>query len=243
MSIDDPRAQIVIGRRILFREGCDSHVGGQVTARAADGSGFWATGFTYFDQGGPEDVARLDWELGVRQGEFPLAPAMGFHRAIYERRPDVHAVVHLHSPYVTALSSTGGTVGMYDVTAVCFAGEQVVHADDGVRPHVAVADSLGEARVVLMQNHGAIVASDSIPHAIIEAVTLERCARIHLLASTAGGVEIAPAEVAAGRTNFRPLYLRNMWETNLARVCDADPSLAAALTDPPPAGPTREHSS
>jgi L-fuculose-phosphate aldolase len=227
--IDDPRLAITVARRILHREGCDSHVGGQVTARAADGSGFWATGFTYFDQGGPEDVALLDWELEVREGRFDLARAMGFHRAIYVSRPDVGAIVHLHSPHVTALSSLGRPVGMFDVTAVCFAGDQAVHADDGVRPHVEVAASLGDRRVVLMQNHGAIVASDSLPHAVVEAITLERCARIDLLASAAGGAEIAPAEVDAGHRNFRPLYLRNMWEANVARLLDADPALAGLV--------------
>lgn len=222
----DPRLEITIGRRILYREGCDSHVGGQVTARSADGLGFWATGFSYFDQGGVDDVALIDWDLQVTAGSFALAPAMGFHRAIYQRRHDVNAIVHLHSPFVTALSSTGRTVGMFDVTAVCFAGEQAVHADDGTRPHAAVADSLGDGRVVLMQNHGAIVASDSVPHAIAEAVTLERCARIDLLATQAGGSEIDPLEVAAGRQNFRPHYLRQLWEANVRRVLAAEPWLA-----------------
>lgn len=229
MDVSDPRFVITVGRRILHREGCDSHVGGQVTARAADGSGFWATGFSYFDQGHPRDVALVGWDLQVVEGDFPLAAAMGAHRAIYQRRDDVHAVVHLHSPYVTALSSTGRTVGMYDVTAVCFAGEQAVYVDDGVKPHASVADALGTGRVVLMQNHGAIVASDSVEHAVIEAVTLERCARIHLLAEAAGGRPILPAEVEAGRRNFRPHYLRNMWDANRERVLAACPDLAAAV--------------
>ena len=226
----DARHRITIGRRILHREGCDSHVGGQVSARSDDGRGFWATGFDYFDQGSPGDVALVGWELEVLAGEFPLSRALGFHAAIYRRRPDVHAVVHLHSPYVTALSSTGSTVGMYDVTAVCFAGEQATYADDGIKPHVSVAEALGEGRVVLMANHGAIVASDSIEHAVVEAVTLERCARIHLLATAAGGREIAPAELAAGRRSFRPLYLQNMWEANEARVLAAEPELATGLS-------------
>jgi L-fuculose-phosphate aldolase len=226
MDPADPRFLITVARRLLHREGCDSHVGGQVTARDVDGRGFWATGFTYFDQGLPDDVALVDFDLAVVEGEFPLARAMGFHAAIYRDRPDVGAVVHLHSPYVTAMSSTGRPVGMYDVTAVCFAGEQAVYTDDGVKPHVSVAAALGPGRVVLMQNHGAIVASDTIEHAAVEAMTLERCARIHLLAETASGREIAPAEVEAGRRSFRPLYLRNVWEANLPRILDAEPALA-----------------
>jgi L-fuculose-phosphate aldolase len=234
--VRDPRALVTIGRRILHREGCDSNVGGQVTLRSSDGRGFWATGFDYFDQGGPDDVALLGWELEVVEGDFPLAPAMGAHLAVYQRRPDVQAVVHIHSPHVVALSSTGEAVGHYDITAVCFTGEQAVHEDDGIRPHSSVAESLGDARVVLMRNHGALIASQSLPDAVIEAVTLERCARIHLLAKAAGGREILPAEVEAGRRNFRPHYLRNMWDANLARTLRADPSLVlSSLARPLPA--------
>lgn len=227
IDVNDPRLEITLGRRILHREGCESHVGGQLTARAGDGSGFWATGFNYFDQGEPGDVARLGWRLEVLEGEFALAAAMSTHCLIYQRRPDVNAVVHLHSPYVTAFSSTGRTIGMYDVTAVCFAGEQAIYSDDGAKPHSSVVDCLGDARVVLMRGHGALVASDSVPHGVVEALTVERCAHIHLLASLVGGEEIPPAEVAAGRQNFRPHYLHNMWEANRARVLREDPDLGA----------------
>jgi ribulose-5-phosphate 4-epimerase/fuculose-1-phosphate aldolase len=88
-----------------------------------------------------------------------------------------------------------------------------------------VAETLGDGRVVLMRNHGALIASQSLPDAVVEAVTLERCARIHLLARAASGREIVPAEVAAGRRNFRPHYLRQMWEANVARVLAAEPEL------------------
>lgn len=226
MTPTDPRELVALGRRILWQEGCDSNVGGQLTLRAADGRGFWATGFTYFDQGGPADVALLDWSLSVLSGAFALAPAMGAHREIYRRRPDVSAIVHLHSPHVVAVSSTGVPVGCYDVSAVCFAGEQTIHQDDGVRPHGSVVDTLGDARVVLMRNHGAMVVSGSLPDAVVEAVTLERCARIHLLATAAGGTEIPPAEVEAGRRSYRPHYLRHMWEANVARALATDPTLA-----------------
>ena len=81
-----------------------------------------------------------------------------------------------------------------------------------------------------MQNHGAIVVSDTIEHAAVEAMSLERCARIHLLAEAAGGTEIASAEVAAGRRSFRPLYLRNAWEANLLRILAPSPRSAGWST-------------
>jgi hypothetical protein len=160
-----------------------------------------------------------------RVGELAFSPAVNFHARIYETRADVNAIVHLHSHHITVLSSTGSTVGMYDVSAVLFHDEQATYFDDGVKSHLEVVDALGDKRVVLMKNHGAIVASDSIEHATIEALTLEQCARYHLECVAAGGTEILEAEVVAGKKMYRRHYLPQMWDANLARLRRSDPDL------------------
>jgi L-fuculose-phosphate aldolase len=217
---------IAAARRILYREGCDSNVGGHVSARADDEDGaFWVTAFEYFDQTTPERVCKLGFDLVPRVGELAFSPAVNFHARIYETRADVNAIVHLHSHHITVLSSTGSTVGMYDVSAVLFHDEQATYFDDGVKSHLEVVDALGDKRVVLMKNHGAIVASDSIEHATIEALTLEQCARYHLECVAAGGTEILEAEVVAGKKMYRRHYLPQMWDANLARLRRSDPDL------------------
>ena len=230
MDENDVRFRMAVGRRILHREGCASHVGGQVTARSEDGRGFWATGFDYFDQTEPEAVALLSWDLELLQGRFLLAPAMRTHAELYRRRPDVNAVVHLHSHYVTVLSSAMHPVGMYNVTAVLFHAAQVLYADDGRKPHLSVAEEMGTSRVALMKNHGAIVASESLERAIVEAVTLEECARTHLACQAAGGTEIVPAEVEAGQRNFAPHYLAHRWAAAYQAVRQAEPELFSHLS-------------
>jgi L-fuculose-phosphate aldolase len=237
MTAGDIRFRIAAARRILHREGCDSNVGGHVSARAAASDGedaFWVTGFEYFDQTTPDRVCLMGYDLQPRVGELKMSPAVNFHARIYQDRPDVNAIIHLHSHYISVLSSTGRTVGMYNVSSVLFHEEQATYFDDGVKPHVAVADALGDKRVVLLQNHGAIVASDSLENATIEALTLESCARYHLECEAAGGTEILEAEVRAGKLMYRKHDLPHMWEANLERLQRSDPDLFAYLspTDP-----------
>ena len=138
---------------------------------------FWVTGFEYLDQTTPDRTCLMDFDLRPRVGALAMSPAVNFHARIYQTRPDVNAIVHLHSHYVSVLSSTGRTVGMYNVSSVLFHEEQATYFDDGIKSHLAVVDALGDKRVVLMKNHGAIVASDSLENATIEALTLESCAR------------------------------------------------------------------
>jgi L-fuculose-phosphate aldolase len=221
--------RIAAGRRMLFREGCDSNVSGHVSARADDGDGFWVTGFEYFDETVPNGIAKLDFDLNVVIGEHALSPAVNFHALIYRLRPDVNAIVHLHSHYISVLSSLGVTVGMYNVAAVLFDDEQVTYFDDGHKAHTQVAHDLGDKRVALLKNHGAIVASDTIEHAIIEAMTLERCAQYHLECVAAGGTEIERDEVIGGKAMYRKYFLQQMWQANYRRLRRSDPDLFETL--------------
>jgi len=217
--------RIAAGRRMLYREGCDSNVSGHVSARADEGDGFWVTGFEYFDETTPDGIAKLDFDLQAIEGEHALSPAVNFHALIYRLQPAVRAIVHLHSHHISVLSSLGVPVGMYNVAAVLFHEEQVTYFDDGHKLHTQVAHDLGDKRVALMKNHGAIVASDSIEHAIIEAMTLERCAQYHLECVAAGGTEILHDEVVGGKAMYRKYFLQQMWDANYRRLRRSDPEL------------------
>jgi L-fuculose-phosphate aldolase len=220
----DIRFKIAAARRMLYRVGCDSDVGGHVSARADDG--FWVTGFEYFDTTVPDRVAKLTFDLEPLVGELAMSPAVNFHARIYRERPDVHAIVHLHSHYISVLSSVEGKqVEMYNVHSVLFHDEQATYFDDGVRSHLEVVDALGDKRVCIMKNHGAIIASDSLENATIEAITLEKAARIQLECEAIGGTPILEAEVLSGKAMYRRHYLPQMWAANYERLRTSDPGL------------------
>jgi L-fuculose-phosphate aldolase len=234
MNTDDVRFRIAAARRMLYREGCDSNVGGHVSTRSADEpDAFWVTGFEYLDQTMPDTVCKLGFDLEPRVGEMKFSPAVNFHGRIYEERPDVNAIVHVHSHYISVLSSTNRQVGMYNVGSVLFHEQQATYFDDGVKSHLAVVDALGDKRVVLIKNHGAIIASDSLENATIEAIALEKAAQYHLECEAIGGTEILEAEVLGGRAMYRKHFLPNMWEANFARLRRTDPDLFELLRSGP----------
>src|ERR1700742_4918392 len=87
MTETDVRFRIAAARRILHREGCDSNVGGHVSARASASDGpdaFWVTGFEYFDQTTPDRVCLMGFDLQPRVGELKMSPAVNFHARIYQ---------------------------------------------------------------------------------------------------------------------------------------------------------------
>ena len=226
--MDDPQLRIAVARRMLARNGCESMVAGHVSERSDDGEGFWVSPFGYFDETTPEMVVKVDFGLNRLVGDWQPSPAIQFHAAIYEQRPDVRAVVHTHSHYVSLFSTLGRTIGMYNVGSVLFWNDQVLHADDGSQPAVpgkVLATELGEKRVVIIKNHGAIVASQSLEQATIEAMMLEVAARYHIEAEAIGGTEFPEAEVVRGRAAYHRHFLPNMWDANLRRLRVTDPEL------------------
>jgi L-fuculose-phosphate aldolase len=228
--IDDPQLRIAVARRILARNGCESLVAGHVSERSTDGAGFWVSPFGYFQETTPEMVIKAGFDLSRLEGDWEPSPAIQFHAAIYAARPDVHSVIHTHSHWVSVFSTVGRPIGMYNVASVLFWDDQVLHADDGSRPPVPgdeLARELGDKRVVLIKNHGAIVASQSLERATIEAMMLEVAARYHIEAEAIGGTEFPEAEVVRGRAAYHRHFLPNMWEANVRMLRQSDPELFA----------------
>jgi L-fuculose-phosphate aldolase len=229
-DLTDPRLRVAVSRRMLARNGCESMVAGHVSERADDG--FWVSPFGYFEETTPEMVIKVGFDLERLEGDWDPSPAIQFHAAIYGSRPDVRSVIHTHSHYVSVLSTIGRPIGMYNVASVLFFEDQVLHADDGTKPAVQgndLAEELGDKRVVLIKNHGAIVASQSLEQATIEAMMLEAAARYHIEAEAIGGTEFPDAEALRGRGKYRQHFLPNMWDANVRRLRKSDPELFAAL--------------
>lgn len=224
-SLDDPSVLLAVAAQSLHANGCDSNVGGQISMRSHDGRGFYAVGFKRFGRCRPSDVALIDWDLETVEGEFAMAKALRAHAAIYQTRVDVNAVIHTHSHNAVVFSSTQVPLGMFDITAVLFHGEQALHVDDGTNEHVAVVESLGDKRVVFVKNHGVVLASERIETAVVEAIAVERCAGIHLACVAAGGSEISNLEIEAGRATYRPGYLRLMWDDCVEHLQSTKPEL------------------
>ncbi|MEO6122347.1 MAG: class II aldolase/adducin family protein [Ilumatobacteraceae bacterium] len=227
--MNDIRFTLAASRRILYRNGCDSAVAGHVTARAGS-DGFWMTPFEYFDETTPDRAIRLRWDLVPTDDPHAPAssPASAFHSVIYRRRPDVGAIIHIHSHFVSVLVSTDRNVGIFNVGAALFHDEQAQYVDDGEQPSVdgnRMADCLGQRSVLLMRNHGALVVADTLENATVLAMMLEKSARYDIECRAIGGNEIADAEARRLKGQYHRYFLPQMWEANLRRLRVSDPGL------------------
>jgi len=192
--------------RILAAEGHESGLAGQVTARAEKPGTWWTLEFGYgFDEATTNRMVLVDEDLKPLSGGRPN-PGVRFHVWVYNKRPDVQAIVHTHAPHASALAATGTPLKTIHMDSAMLHG--TAHLPDW--PGVPVADdegriisgALGSAKTILLANHGLLAAGASVEEATYLAVFFERAARMQLLAMAAGGFKEVKPELAEEARDF-----------------------------------------
>lgn len=147
-----------------------------------------------------EDVAVIDFDGNVVEGNRKPSVEHVMHRLFYTDRDDIGAVVHTHSPYATAVSCMNRNLpavailiklgGSYEVPCAPY---ELAGSEELAR---VAFDSMKGLRAVLLQNHGLIAGGKDIDHAMLIAVEMEYLAQLYCIVK-ATGVEptIIPKEI------------------------------------------------
>lgn len=120
------------------------------------------------------------------------------HSAIYAARPDVQAVIHLHSPHATALAACHLDIPAFldELTYLIGGPVQVSQYAYPGSPELgaAVVAALGDHQAALIANHGAVAVGSGLDECIKVIRIVEEAAMVYLLARSAGGPKPIPAE-------------------------------------------------
>jgi HCOMODA/2-hydroxy-3-carboxy-muconic semialdehyde decarboxylase len=221
--------EIVTANRILANEGIvDSF--GHVSARHPDHPDQYLLSRARAPERiEPGDIVayKLDGTAIDERGRAPYLERF-IHGAIYEARPDVHAVVHNHSPSVIPFGVTGKTLKpLLHMCASC--GHEVPVWDSQTKfgdTTLLVSDMamgrdlaqhLGARPTTLMRGHGATVAGRSVRHAVFISVYLEVGAKLQMQAMQMGEIKfLTKGEVDKIVARVNDYTLNRAWE-NWAR--------------------------
>jgi L-fuculose-phosphate aldolase len=199
MRDQELRERLALACRVLYSEGHEHFYFGHLSVRASAGDAVWVKPAGLgLEEVRAADMALMDLDGRQIEGPHRLHQEMPIHTEIYQRRPDVQAVVHTHPFYAAALSASQARLEMVSQDSLPFAdgvgdypsAELVMTVEQGQQ----VADALGARRAVLMRNHGITVAADSIELATVWAAQLERSCRLQLAASQLGPLAPIPRD-------------------------------------------------
>jgi L-fuculose-phosphate aldolase len=189
------RVAVAETSRHLHAAGWVANHDGNVTAR--DGQRFIATPTATSKRLIQErDLIEVDAK-GQVHGAGKVFGEIGLHLVIYERRPDIGAVVHAHPPYATAIaSSRGNPIELpFIAEAVVSLGAKIpklAYAQPGAAARDALAPWCELVDAVLLGNHGVIAWGKDCETALMRLELVEHLAKIATAAAALGGVEPLP---------------------------------------------------
>ncbi|MCI8514427.1 MAG: class II aldolase/adducin family protein [Lachnospiraceae bacterium] len=151
---------------------------------------------TMYETMGLTDMVWMELSGRVLSGHRKPSIEWPLHAAIYRQRPDVHAIVHTHSPYATALSVNYEKIPVILMEMSIWLGGEVDLAPfpqmGTEEAGMAAVGALRDRGACLLQNHGALTIGENLEQAYIRAVYLEDVARVYLLAKSGGDVKAIP---------------------------------------------------
>ncbi|KAI0780722.1 class II aldolase/adducin domain-containing protein [Trametes elegans] len=194
--------------RIFGKLGYDEGVAGHITVRdSIRPDCFWVNPFgKHFSLVQPTDLILVDHDAKVQVAEsgpniLLNKAAFMIHSAVHAARPDVLCAAHSHSVYGRAFSTLGKELAMLTQDSCAFYQDHAVYDQyDGVvlgeEEGLHIAEKMGKKKAVILQNHGLLVATQSIEATVHFFVALEKSCQVQLLAeAAAAGTGRQPVEI------------------------------------------------
>lgn len=204
------RQAVIEACRFLSRLGYTIGTWGNVSVRLEEGLLITPSRLDY-EVMRPEDLVVVSWTGEKLRGERVPSSETELHCLLLRQRPDLGAIIHIHSPYLSTLACAQRSL------PVCVEDmAQIIGGEVRCTPYVpggqhqnlakAACETIAPgANAVLLANHGAVVGGRDLAEALVACQVLEKAALIYLMAASVGGSFILPPDRVA-EERYRYLY-------------------------------------
>jgi L-fuculose-phosphate aldolase len=188
--LQHPRDQITLIISRIYDRGLTTTSGGNISIKDENGD-IWITP-SAVDKGSlrPSDI------VCMKNGETCIGPhkpssEFPFHKAIYEARPDVKAIIHAHPPALVSFSIVRQIPNTNIISQAKHVIGPVGYAEYRLPGSAALGVTIADEFIkgfnaVIMENHGTVVGGNDISDAFQRFETLEFCARTILYGNLMG---------------------------------------------------------
>jgi len=138
----------------------------------------------------PDQMIKVDPEGKILSGLVRPSSEMRMHLVVYQRRPDVKAIVHAHPPTATGFAVAGIPFDNISLPEVILNLGKIELSDYATptteQVPLVVAKKIADCDALLLANHGALTVGKTALEAYFRMETLEAVAKITLVAKTLG---------------------------------------------------------
>ena len=179
---------LIVGMaKSLFDRGLTFGSSGNISVRTGEG---WLMTPTGCSMGNidPNSISKLDKKGNLISGDPPTKESF-LHLAMYEKRPQDSAVVHLHSTHSVAVSCLEGInpenvlppITAYYVMRIGILPLIPYFPPGDIKLANVVREMASKHHAVLLANHGPVVSGKSLKDAVYATEELEETAKLFLL--------------------------------------------------------------
>jgi ribulose-5-phosphate 4-epimerase/fuculose-1-phosphate aldolase len=141
----------------------------------------------------------------VGEATYPInAAGFTIHSAVHAARPEVGCVIHLHTEAGMALAMLEDGLLPLSQTAMFFQTQLAFHDYEGIALNLEERErlvrDLGDKSVMILRNHGTLVAAATIGQAYVSMFLVEKAARAQLQALACGRKLVEASPQAIGVT-------------------------------------------
>lgn len=207
MNRDSLCREIIQTARAIEPAGLGVVTAGNVSARCEDNLLITPSGMPYEDLA-EDDIVELDLAGNSVAGRLKPSSEWRLHTAVYGARTDIDAVVHVHSPWATAVACARRDIPAFHYMVARAGGDNVRCAGYAIFGSEALArnavTALQDRRACLLANHGMVALGDTLRAAFDLAREMEELAKQYLLTRLAGDpVLLDAAEMRRNLEQFK----------------------------------------
>lgn len=184
------KREIIKAGMNLDRYGLIALSGGNVSVRLEAGEILVTPSGMIYEDLTEDDILVMDLEGKIIEGTRKSSSDTEAILYIFQKRPDVNAVIHTHQPYATAVgliqnefevnltTLANATAGPVPVTPYSSAGS--------IEMGIDTVNYVGEGLAVILAHHGVMTIGKNLKQALYAAVYLEEAAKCYLAARACG---------------------------------------------------------
>ena len=183
----------------LLNTGLVVNTSGNVSIRVDDNIVITPSGRSY-ENLAAKDILVLDLDGNSVDGDLLPSSETPLHVSIYASDTSIHAIVHTHSIYATAVSTLVRELPAIHYQIADLGGPvPVAPYQTFGTPELAasVTKAIHGRAATLMQNHGAVTVAKTVEQALTRSITLEWLSRLYLIAAQSGSPSLIDGEELA----------------------------------------------
>ena len=190
MKLTHPRDQIALMISRIYKRGMTTTSGGNISIIDENGD-IWVTP-SAVDKGSlrPSDIICVKKD-GTVIGKHKPSSEFPFHKAIYDVRPDIRAVIHAHPPALVSFSIVRQIPNTNIISQAKHICGPIGYADYELPGSQKLGDVIAKEfekgyKAIIMENHGTVLGGSDLYDAFERFETLEFCARSIVYGSQIG---------------------------------------------------------